>query len=267
MEKTKISISIIFNLIILAFFSQAVCAVKVDYVSVSAGSGHTWKYTINKDLFEDYLDDFGFDSDDFDLNTEGIKIKILEVDEQEKEYDIGGRKFKGVEMETEIYYTNDFRNENAWTQDKDQDSSVIFEFDDDLYSVLIIMVVSLATPHYIAKDIDWVEVADEINRFDGYFDDIDDIKAEKKGNGIHCTIKWSKDFYGNSVKEEEFFIKYTRFGVCESIRHLYGGEQFFFSHLFTLVPGYPLAPFVLILGIGIFGVIILLLNKKELKNP
>jgi len=244
----------IFNILLI---SSNITAKVPDYVGIKDGDEFIWKVTYGEMKFKDFCEDFNssYNEDVFDI--EGEKIIVEDVDDDEDEFN----GFDGVEVKIKNYDSEDLENDD-WDEDKDFDSTVIFEFNDDLYAAYVWIARGGWLP-FIATDVDWEDVADEVNDLDDYFPDLDDVNVEVESNGIIAVFEWSKDFWGDDIEDEdEIILRYNTKGVLKYYEHNYGGSLVCRMELRGgLIPGFN--P-IIIIGTSVTALIgiIYLYHKK-----
>lgn len=230
-----------------------VFAKEPDYVGVRKNQEFTWRYTYEEEGFKQYYNDLsstlGLDFGNINTNTEGMRWIIKEIDDEEDSYNAQD----GVKIEVERYFTEDFGKENAWERDKDFDSTIVYEFDDDYYTLGFLVLGNIL----IAMDINWEELAEEMTDLEDYAE-IEQIESKVRMNGMVTTIEW------DGMKDQRNIVKYSQNGVLEFGAIEYDGEIILQLELQQLISGYNLPIIIIPMFISLFGLITLIMCK--LKN-
>lgn len=269
----KIITSLFLSFLLLVSFTRfSIGNEVVNYVGVKEEEEFIWKYTIDDDGYEDFLDVLNIEpEDDYEgkkiEDYEGKKIFINEIDDDESKvnYDYlhEDTKYNGIMLDILTYYTEDFE-EKDWVIDDGADDLFVFKFDKELYALLILTGFLSFMPPILATDVDWEEVKDELKDSEDNYKDIEDMDVEVMGRILEVSIEWSEDYYEKDV-EEKIILKYTEAGVLEYFELTYDGEQIVLIELQKVISGYH--PYVLI-GISVVTILVLILNykKKKIKN-
>lgn len=226
--KKLVNITFLMLLLFIVVIDYGTSSDKIRYVGVKENDEFIWKYTIDSDGQEDFLEDLDIELQDEDiLDYKGRKIIINHIDNEEHEYGYDylneDFSYKGVELEVETYYTEDFEKID-WKIDEDEKDTVIFEFNEDLYVLLVLTSFLTFMPPFLATNVDWEKISDDLEDAEDIYEDIKDIDVEIIEKILKVTIEWSKDYYENDVKEE-IILKYTEAGVLEYFILEYEGDQ------------------------------------------
>ncbi|MGQ4876270.1 MAG: hypothetical protein ACP6IY_19585 [Promethearchaeia archaeon] len=247
MKKAKIFL-ILVSINFLALFTQFGQAAKIDYVGIKEGDVFVWKYTFDEDVFKEWARDLnntiGIDLD-FDYNIQGMKWEINDIDDDEDEF----YGYDGVEVKLTRYFTEQIDDEDKWEEDKDFNSTVIYDYDDDIYCGLCIFPFPL-----IATNVDWEDLIDALGDFDD-IEEIDDIDAEKSGNDLIIKTEWK------GMDDQINTIRYTSAGVLEYFELKYDDEQAFLIELQGIIPGYQLISLIGFSALATLALVIILKRK------
>ncbi len=181
---------------------------KPGYVGIQEGQEYIWNINYDEDVMEQLFEDGGYPLPEDDIDIEAIKIKIENIDDEEK-IDYYG---SGVNVDIE-YYTTKNRAKDVWVKDASRDATIIWEYDDDIYVQIAFLGI-----FFIATNPDWPDAIEEASE---QFDDMDvDWEVVQNWNGIQLTM----DSEG-SMEEIIITSRYTPTGVLDFYEIIYDGKR------------------------------------------
>lgn len=240
------------------------------YVGINEKDTYIYLVTWDGDPYADFLETLGFFSeetidayiDSMDLDYEAYKIYILEIKEED-EYS----SYEGVQYYYNTYISED-RAANDWELQGHNKRAIIFKYTDQrqLYKNLVDdweWTAMGLTPFFIGNDVDWKELANEVNdKFENRYSDRDG-GAKRINNGI---FTFCKPDTLNKTNLEKFRSKsiYSSQGVLTYYEWSYDGDIIMkFELEMALFVEYWLI-ILIIAGVAVVIVIIAIKKSKTL---
>ena len=253
-KSQKYSIVLLLWLFLLSSVSFAFAATP-GYVGIENNDVYTWDTTYDKGALKDYIEDLAEDSGwsenqiedyidliEIDEDLVGIKIVILDVDDEEKTP--WGE--DGVRI---IYNHYMMEEDEEWDLENEDETFAIWDYDDDIYGDDENFVTggdhffdfdwrfSFPTgedneywkflagenPWFISTKVKWGEVEEELEDFyddDENYDDVS-ISADKDENKLEIALDEDED---DDVEEESWVVQYDDNGVLMYYEWSYDGD-------------------------------------------
>jgi len=286
MKKSQVYSTLLLTWLLLLVFSSFTYAATPGYVGIEANDTFIFEVIYDEDVYEDYYEDlgeeFGIPEDlveeaiDEEINIDediiGIKIVILDVDDEEKD----PWSEDGVRI---IYNYYEKEEDDDWDLENQDETWAIWKYDEDLYEDLwvfgffwdfddegAIRKLDSENPWFVSTKIDWDDIEEEI---EDYFDDenFDDytVKKNKDINRIEMSYDDDDD---DEIDEWEDIIEYDDNGVLRYYETLYDGDtlvkverewneerRFILDNLLWIIIG--------AIGIGAVIIVIIVLIKRR----
>lgn len=243
MKKSQIYSMILLMWLLLLSLATFTPAATPNYVGIQENDTFTFEAMYDGDVLEDYYEDLleeaGFsesaiddwidDNIDVDEDIIGIKIVILDVEDEEK--DPWGE--DGVRI---IYNFHENDEDKGWDLDEKDETWAVWDYDDDVYMSLwaygffwrddddgATEKLHSENAWFISTKVDWDDFKEEF--VDAFEDDLDyddvTIKIDKDKNSIEMGLDEDDD---DDVEELYWFIEYDDNGVLMYYEELYDGD-------------------------------------------
>ncbi len=237
------------------------------YVGINKDDTYVWLLKANSKPLEGYYEDLGFPEDvaedlaehvDDMEDIEAIRYTITEF-EEEDEYG----HFDGVEVSYEYYESKNYIG-NKWKLKEQDEETIIFQYDEDLYEELVSNISGISAV-FVATNVNWYYVAKETkNEWEDDYDDDADYKVSEEENGLSTEFEWDDD----DVDKHESITLYTSTGVLEYYEWKYDGkmiiemnlEMSFFTEYWFVVLALAVAAVVLV----VVMVVIVMHGRKNM---
>lgn len=257
MKRTKLISFIIIFIFFLAFPIQlGIAANSEDYVGIKENNEFVWTNEYDTEVWNTFVNDFNLNYGSLDEDLIAIKIVVDDVEDDEDSF----YGYDGVEVEFTTY--DKYKGENEWVLDSSYDYSVIFDFDDEFYALMVWIMREGYYP-FLSTKIDWEDLADELRDLDDYFNDLDDVDVEVDDNGLTAVFEWSKFVWGDIEDEDEVKIQYSNKGVLQHYERNYGGGLMWKMELRQAISGYPVLILSILMGLFLIGLIAVYRKKIE----
>ncbi|MFX0072030.1 MAG: hypothetical protein ACFFAO_13150 [Candidatus Hermodarchaeota archaeon] len=242
--KSKICCTLFLTWFLLLLFSSFAFAATPKYVGIEANDTYIFEAMYDEDVYEGYYEDVGEeygdttaqieqDIDDYiDIKEDivGIKIVILDVDDEEKE--TFGE--DGVRI---IYNYYEKEEDEDWDLKNKDETWAVFDFDEDVYEALWIFgffwqysdegeIQKLESENawFVSTKVKWGDIKEEIeDHFDDYGYDDYKVKINKDNNRIEMSHDYDDDDEIGKWKE---IIEYDDNGVLRYYEEIYDGDTF-----------------------------------------
>ena len=257
MKKSQIYSMILLLWLLLLSLATFTPAATPSYVGIENNDTYTWDTTYDEgsleDYFEDYFEELGMSDswienylDTFDVQEDlvGIKIVVLDVDDEEK--DPWGE--DGVRI---IYNHYMMEEDDEWDLENEDETFAIWDYDKDIYGGDDNVATGVGyhffefkwyrewddednewerykflkgeNPWFISTKVDWGEVVEELEEYyedDEDFDDVS-IKADKDANKLEIALDEDED---DDWEVQSWIIEYDDNGVLMHYEWIYDGD-------------------------------------------
>ena len=255
------------------------CATKPDYVGVDVDDVYVWKVGIDKDPFEDFLEDSEVYSkveidnitdimfnDAWEEDVKGWRIAILDI-KDEREFDYGVGKNDGVRYLLNWYITEDYE-KTVGEEEEMNGKGGIARYDKKFYAWRANSIMGL---YYliVANNIKWDKVAAELNEeledeYDGGNEEgsAETVKSLYEDIGICTVINIDNVLFDDF----EATSKYNDDGVLMYYEWKYDGEPIILLELENQIFNENWE--VIVIGALIVGItaLVIIVVKKIIKD-
>ena len=243
MKKTQIYNVILLLWLLLLSLATFTPAATPNYVGIQENDTFTFDVMYDEDVLEDYWEDYWeevgvpesaidnwIDNNiDVDEDIIGIRIVILDVDDEEK--DPWGE--DGVRI---IYNFHENDEDKGWDLEEKDETWGVWDYDEDVYVGLwnfgfwweldddgALEKLESENAWFISTKIDWDEIEEELEEF--YEDDADyedvSVKIDKDNKRIVMELDEDED---DDVEKEGYIIEYDDNGVLMYYEESYNGD-------------------------------------------
>jgi len=247
MKKSKIYNMLLLMGVLFLTLSVFTLAATPSYVGIEANDTYTWETTYDEGPWKDYVEDnmeddhyseavieLALDQIDMNEDIEGIKIVVLDVDDEEKEtfYDDGVRIIYN-------YYMKEV--DEDWDLEEEDETFAIWKYDYDVYTMgffafdwassydkdkgelHVMEFLEGENPWFISTKVAWKEVEEEIEEKyeDDYHYDEVSVKVDRDNDRLEVFLDRDED---DDIEEIGWIIDYDNNGVLEYYEYSYDGE-------------------------------------------
>ena len=259
-----ITIGILFIFPLVNFVSAVA---QEDYVGIDEDDIFVWTLTYDEDAIDEMSVDMGLNISYFDVDEdiEGVKIVVLNIDDED-EY--GGD--DGVEIEYNYYETEDL-SADIWELEDKNEKDIIYKYDSDDNDIIsYYQYSSYVGVYFVANDVDWDEVVD------AWEDDLgDDVSVSNNDPDGSLSIHIYEDFISIANKTyriHDIYIscRYSGDGVLEYFSYEYYSDTLVLAELENrFFQDYGIILIIVLIALG--GVIvaivsIIMVTKKKKKG-
>jgi hypothetical protein len=247
MKKSQVYSIVLLTWLLLLMCATFTHAATPGYVDIENNNVYEWETIYDegplKDYWEDQLEDDGWSDSAIDAYTDqfkvddelvGIKIAVLDVDDEETT--------PWGEDGVRIIYNYYIKEEGEEWDIKEKDETfAIWDYDDDVYDIFLFifdwqdewdeddlewrlyLYLKGENPWFISTKVDWDEVEEEIEEYledDLRYDDVD-VDTDEDENRIEVELDYDDD---DDVDERSYIVDYDNNGVLEYYEYSYDGE-------------------------------------------
>ena len=244
MKKSQIYSTLLLLWLVLLLLTSFSYAATPNYVGIEADDTFIYDVMYDEGVYEDFYedsleendvpeslwDDLIDDNINIDEDTIGIKIVVLDVDDEEK--DPWGE--DGVRV---IYNFYEKEEDDDWDLTEQDETWAIWDYDDDVYEWLwrfgfwwsddndgALQKLDSENAWFVSTKVKWDDIEEEIDDWfdDAHYDDFS-IKTDKDNNRIEMSHDEDDD---DEIEEWEEIIEYDNNGVLRYYEEIYDGETF-----------------------------------------
>ena len=243
MKKSQIYSMILLMWLLLLSLATFTPAATPGYVGIQENDTFTFDVMYDEDVLEDYYEDYWEEvgvpesliddwieaNIDVDEDIIGVRIVILDVDDEEK--DPWGE--DGVRI---IYNFHENDEDKGWDLEEQDETWAVWDYDEDVYVSLwnfgfwweydddgAIEKLESENAWFISTKIDWDDIEEELEEF--YEDDADyedvSVKIDKDNKRIVMELDEDED---DDVEKEGYIIQYDDNGVLMYYENSYDGD-------------------------------------------
>jgi len=242
MKKSQIYSTLLLMWLLLLMGATFTQAATPGYVGIDNNDTFIYEVIYDEDVYEDYYEDMGEeygipesvveqaidDNINIDEDIVGIKIVILDVDDEEKTP--WGE--DGVRI---IYNYYEKEEDDDWDLEEQDETWAIWDYDDEVYQSLwqfgfywdyddegALQKLNSENAWFVSTNVDWDDIEEEIDDWydDNHYDDYS-VKTDKDNNRIEMSEDEDDD---DEIEEWEYIIEYDDNGVLRYYEELYDGD-------------------------------------------